>query len=424
MTRTRFATCLLALCLLAAIVPSARAGEKITMIPGSWSGNTIDFLREQLKRWEAETGNTIEILSVPNNTSEVLAISQQNLAAQTPDVDIYPMDIVWPGMLGRYFVDLKEYLPADEIAKYNATTIATDTVDGRLVGIPFYGDTSVFYYRKDLLEKYGYSAPPATWAEVQAMCEKVQDGERAAGNANFWGFVFPGAATDAFANDILEWTAGNDGGVWVGADGNVTVNNPNAREILELISGWYGKIVPEGVTSYNNDEARGFFQSGNALFMRNWPYAYALGQSADSPIKDKFFICAVPHGPKGRSLSSMGGWQLAISKFSKNPKLAAEVILFINRPDNQKERMLKLARTATHMSLLKDPEIVAAYPWVPTVEGLDMVVRPAANTGTKYNQVSNAVTKAVQDMMTGRATVADRLVQLEGELNRIKGRGW
>ena len=424
MTRKRFVASLLSLCLLLALAASTHAGEKITMIPGSWSGNTIDFLRMQLERWEKETGNTVEILKVPNNTSEVLAISQQNLAAQTADVDIYPMDIVWPGMLGRYFVDLKEYLPAEEIAKYNPVTIATDTVDGRLVGIPFYADTSIFYYRKDLLEKYGYSTPPATWAEVKEMCEKVQAGERAAGNANFWGFVFPGAATDAFANDILEWTAGNDGGDWVDKNGNVTINNPNAREILEFITGWYGKIVPEGVTSYNNDEARGFFQSGNALFMRNWPFAYALGQSADSPIKDKFHITAIPHGPKGKSHSSMGGWQLGISKFSKNPKLAAEVIKFINRPDNQKERMLKLARTATHMELLKDPEIVAAYPWIATVESLDLVVRPAANTGTKYNQVSSAVTKAIQDMMTGRATVADRLVQLETELNRIKGRGW
>ena len=402
----------------------AVAGEKLTMMPGSWSGSTIDFLKGQIARWEKETGVQVEILTVPNNSSEILALAQQNLAAESTDVDIYPMDIVWPGMLGRYFIDLRDHFTDEELSHYMPAAIQANMVKGRLVGIPFYGDVSLFYYRTDLLEKYGYDHPPATWMEVKEMSEKIMAGERAAGNANFWGFVFPGAVFEGFACDIVEWIAGNDGGTWVDKDGNVTADNPNVREILELTSSFPGTISPEGVTSYMNDDARGFFQSGNAAFMRNWPFAFAMGQSDDSPIKDKFSVTAIPHGPKGKSLSALGGWQVAVSRFSKNQARAVELIKFINRPDNQKERMLHLARTVTHTALLDDPEIKAKYPWADMMQKLEVVARPSANTGTKYNQVSNACQKAVHDMLTGKAKVADRLVQLDRELNRIKGRGW
>lgn len=413
----------------AAAIMTATAGvalaqQKLTMMPGAWSGSTIDFLRQQIKPWEEKNGAKVEILNVPNNGTEILAIMQQNLAAGNADIDIYAMDVVWQGMLERHAADLKQYFTADEIAKYSPTTMALNTINGRLIAVPFYADLGLFYYRTDLLKKYGYDAPPKTWAEVKAMSEKVQAGERAAGNANFWGFVYPASVYEGFATDIVEWIATNGGGTWVDGQGNVTANNPNARAALEDLTSWVGKIVPPGVTSYIIDDARGAFQSGNFLFMRNWPYAYAMGQSEGSAIKDKFAVTGIPHGPNGKSLSGLGGWQLWVSNFSKNQKLAADLIKFINQPENQKERMMKLARLPVYPALLADADILKAYPWVDMAQKLDLVARPSGSTGTKYPQVSMAALKAVNDMMTGRAKVPDRLDQLDKELIRIKGRGW
>jgi trehalose/maltose transport system substrate-binding protein len=420
----RTAVGLAAALMLTASAGLALAQQKLTMMPGAWSGSTIDFLRQQIKPWEEKTGVKVEILNVPNNGTEILAIMQQNLAAQNADIDINAMDVVWQGMLERYAVDLKEHFTPAEIAKYTPTTIGLNTIKDRLIAVPFYGDLGLFYSRTDLLEKYGYKAPPKTWAEVKEMAEKVQAGERAAGNSNFWGFVYPGSVYEGFATDLVEWIASYGGGTWVDKDGNVTANNPKARAALEELTSWVGKIVPPGVTSYIIDDARGAFQSGNFLFMRNWPYAYAMGQSDGSAIKGKFTVTAIPHGPDGKSVSGLGGWQLWISKFSKNQKLAADLIKFINSPENQKERMLKLARLPVYPEILNDADILKAYPWVEMAQKLDLVARPSASTGTKYSQVSNAVLKAVNDMMTGRAKVAERLDQLDKELTRIKGRGW
>ena len=423
-TFRRAAVGLAAALMMTASAGAALAQQKITIMPGAWSGNTIDFLRQQIKPWEEKNNTKVEILNVPNNGTEILAIMQQNLAAENSDIDINAMDVVWQGMLERYAVDMKQFFTPEEIAKYTPATISLNTIKDRLIAVPFYGDVGLFYYRTDLLKKYGYNEPPKTWAEVKEMSDKVQAGERAAGNANFWGFVYPGSVYEGFATDLVEWISSYGGGTWVDKDGNVTANNPHSLAALSELTSWVGKTVPPGVTAYIIDDARGAFQSGNYLFMRNWPYAYASMQAEGSAVKDKFAVTAIPHGPDGKSASGLGGWQLWISKFSKNQKLAADLIKFINSPENQKARMLKLARLPGYPELLNDADILKTYPWVEMVKNFDLVTRPSGSTGTKYSQVSNAALKAVNDMMTGRAKVPERLEQLDKELNRNKGRGW
>jgi len=396
----------------------------LKFLPGAWSGNTIDFIKQQVKKWETQTGNKVEFLSAPNNSSEVLALSQQYLAAESSDVDIYPMDVVWPGMLGRYFADLSKYFTKEEIEEFDTAAISANTVNGLLVGIPFYADVGIFYYRTDLLEKYGFSGPPSTWEEMRQMAKKIQDGERADGNASFWGYVFDGAAQEGFTCDILEWVSSYGGGTFVDADGNITINNPGAIAAFEEVSKWIGNIVPPGVTSYKIEDARGVWQAGNAAFMRNWPFAFALGQQDDSPIKGKFYVGPLPHGPNGESFSALGGWQLAVSKFSKYPEEAASLIKFLNTPENQKERMMELARTPTRPALFNDPEILEAYPWTEMLLQIKAVPRPSAYTGTKYNQVSNAIWPIAHDIMTRKISAEEGLKKLEQELIRIKGSGW
>ncbi|NLJ39531.1 MAG: ABC transporter substrate-binding protein [Candidatus Atribacteria bacterium] len=396
----------------------------IKFLPGAWSGNTIDFIKQQVEKWEAQTGNKVEFLSAPNNSSEVLALSQQYLAAESSDVDIYPMDVVWPGMLGRYFIDLLEYFSQDEIAEYDQAAISANTVDGLLVGIPFYADVGIFYYRTDLLEKYGFDGPPSTWEEMRLMANKIQDGEREEGNTSFWGYVFDGAAQEGFTCDILEWVSSFGGGTFVDSNGNITINNPEAVAAFEEASTWIDNIVPPGVTSYKIEDARGVWQAGNSAFMRNWPFAFALGQQDGSPIKDKFYVGPLPHGPKGESFSALGGWQLAISRFSKNPSIAASLIKFLNTPENQKERMMELARTPTRPALFNDPEILEAYPWTKMLIQIKPVPRPSAYTGTKYNQVSTAIWPIAHDIITRKISAQEGVEKLEQELMRIKGSGW
>ena len=107
---------------------------------------------------------------------------------------------------------------------------------------------------------------------------------------------------------------------------------------LQLAASWIGDIAPRGVLNYDEEESRGVFQSGNAVFMRNWPYAWALGNAADSPIRGRIGVIAVPQGGSGAGTDGhqtgvLGGWQLAVSRYSQHPELAADPVLEETGPE-------------------------------------------------------------------------------------------
>ena len=150
------------------------------------------------------------------------------------------------------------------------------------------------------------------------MAGKIQAGERQS-NSQFWGLVFQGAAYEGLTCDALEWIDAYGGGTIVDSEGQITINNPAVIRGITQAAGWIGEIVPRGVMSYTEEEARGVFQAGNAAFMRNWPYAYALAQGEDSPIKGAVAVAPLPKGdvPEGKPTGTLGGWQLLLAHLSR-----------------------------------------------------------------------------------------------------------
>ena len=207
--------------------------------------------------------------------------------------------------------------------------------------MPWFTDAGMLFYRKDLLEAAG-KQPPETWQELAATAKELQDQARAGGNDRMWGFVYQGKAYEGLTCDALEWVDSFGGGQIVDAEGKITINNPKAADALTWAASTVGTIAPEGVLNYSEEEARGVFQSGNAIFMRNWPYAWALGQAADSPIKDKIGVSALPAGAQGeRNTGTLGGWQLAVSSYSANPDVAVDLVRYLTSEAEQKRRAIE-----------------------------------------------------------------------------------
>jgi trehalose/maltose transport system substrate-binding protein len=201
------------------------------------------------EEWAKKTGNKLEYISRPNDFSAVLPLFQKYWAAKSPDVDIYQIDVIWQGIAAPHAVDLKKYFKEDEIKAYFPRIIENNTIDGKLVSIPVYTDAGLLFYRTDLLEKYGYNAPPKTWEELAAMAKKIQDGERAAGKPDFQGFVFEGKASESVTCNALEWICSYGGGSVIEPDKKVTINNPNAIKALDAAHSWIGTISPVEVNT-------------------------------------------------------------------------------------------------------------------------------------------------------------------------------
>jgi len=371
---------------------------------------------------EAHPNVEIVVLDTPDLATDRLGLYLQFFEAKSSEVDVYQIDVIWPGDLAEHLVDLYQYAGFTEAAKEHFPAIVeNNTVGGELKGIPWFTDAGLLYYRTDLLEKYGYAEPPATWDQLEEMAAKIQDGERAAGNQDFWGFVWQGNAYEGLTCDALEWVKSHGGGSIIEPDGTITINNDMAVKAIERAAAWIGKISPDGVTGFAEEDARNMWQTGNAAFMRNWPYAYMLGQADDSPIKGKIGVTPIPGEEAGQSAAALGGWQLAVSKYSSNPEVAADVALYLASAEQQKKRAIVGSYNPTIMSLYQDPEVLEAVPFFGSLYDvfINAVARPSTVTAPRYNEVSTLFFNAVHSVLTGDKDATTAIEELELDLEDL-----
>ncbi|HPQ95091.1 MAG: ABC transporter substrate-binding protein [Thiothrix sp.] len=409
---------------IAVLFSSVVNAAQVNFVSGA-TGNDLEIFKQLAKPWEEETGNTLNIVPMPSSTTDQFAQYRLWLAAGNEDIDVYMTDVIWAPQLAGQLEDLTD-AARDVVADHFPSIIESQTVDGKLVAMPFFTDAPALYYRKDLLEKYGVE-PPKTWEALAATAKKVQDGEREAGNKDFWGFVFQGNAYEGLTCDALEWVKSSGGGQIVEADGTISINNENAIKALETARGWISNITPEGVLSYTEEESRGLWQTGNAAFMRNWPYAYSLGNGDDSPIKDKFDVTILPSGGgDNKSAATLGGWNLAVSRYAKNKDAAFSFVKFMSSRETQKQSALLGSKLPTVIALYDDADIAAKQPIIPRWKDvfLQAVPRPSAPTKGKYNEVSSKFWSATHEVLSGESTAPDALEVLEAELQDIKGDAW
>src|SRR5215831_552285 len=356
--------------------------------PKAWSGAVEPWYQAVTEEWAKKTGNKLEYIGRPDDSSATLPLFQQQWAAKSPDVDVYMIDVIWQGIAAPHAVDLKKYYKDDEIKQFFPAIIQNNTVGGKLVSIPWFTDAGILYCRTDLLEKYGYKEPPKTWEELAEMAKKIQDGERKDGKKDFQGFVFQGKASESVTCNALEWVYSYGGGTIIDPDKKVTINNPNAIKALQTARSWVGTISPAGVVTYGEEEARNVWQAGNAAFMQNWPYAYATGQDEKSPIKGKFDVTVLPKGgDNGKNAACLGGWQLMVSTYSKQPDAAADLVKFMTSQESQKKRAIALSQFPTYPALYADPDVLAKNAWFKNMLDVlkNAVARPSTVTGADYN---------------------------------------
>lgn len=401
---------------------AAPAGAATISISCGAVGAELEFCQDGVNAWAEKTGNQVKIVSTPNSATERLALYQQILAAGSADIDVYQIDVIWPGTLGNQFIDLAPSIPAEEVSKHFKTIVDNNTIDGKLVAMPWYTDAGVLYYRKDLLEKHG-KQPPTTWEELAATAEAVMAAEQ-----GMQGFVYQAKAYEGLTCDALEWIDSFGGGSIVDAEGEITINNEKAAEALTWAASTIGTIAPQGVLNYSEEEARGIFQSGNAVFMRNWPYAWALSQAEGSPIAGKVGVAALPKGgADGKPTGVLGGWQLAVSKYSAAPEEAADLVRYLTSEAEQKRRAVEGSYNPTIEALYKDQEVLSAVPFFGELYTTftNAVARPSKVTGTRYNQVSAEFFNAVHSVLSKQEEAPAALASLESKLDRLsRGGRW
>jgi trehalose/maltose transport system substrate-binding protein len=402
--------------------PSVHEPVTLTLLE-EWSSKTFSEARQQeLQQFTRETGIRVSLLPSPDSARQRLALWRELLGTGASGPDVYGIDVIWPGMLAEYFVDLKPYF-ANEVSLQFPAIAAGYTVDDKLVALAYRADIGLLYYRTDLLRQYGYREPPRTWDDLEIMAARIQAGERAKGKKEFWGFVWQGAADEGLTCNALEWQAAEGGGRIIEENQAISVNNPQTIRAWQRAAHWIGYISPPGVVGYREWDSLNVWVAGDAAFMRHWPSAYVDSQAAGSPIRNKFDAAMLPGGKSGR-VGTLGGWGLAVSRFSAHSHEALELVRYLTRRDVQVNRFRVLSQPPTLSDLYNSPEVLESNPRFDVLSQafrIGMVSRPSNVSGKKYQDVTDAYIQAVHSVLTGEKSAPEAAAALENELVQTTG---
>jgi multiple sugar transport system substrate-binding protein len=277
-------------------------------------------------KFNKENKGTYKVIFIEGNadTGQRLDKLRTQFQAGGEDLDVILGDVIWTAELAAngWVTDLTDRFPESTQKEYLPGSVEAIIYDGKPYAMPWYTDTGLLYYRKDLLEQSGYDGPPKTWDELKEKTRKTT-----AKSGTKFGFVFQGARYE--------------GGV---CDG----------------------ISPQAVTVYKEDESAGAFLNGDAVFLRNWPYVYALIGTSDYPKldTDQVGVSELPSSDGKPGNGTVGDQPLYISTSSKNPDAAWKFIEYLSAPEQQKFRATEGSYLPTRSRLYDDPEIQESVPVV------------------------------------------------------------
>ena len=182
--------------------------------------------------------------------------------------------------------------------------------------------------------------------------------------ATRFGLVWQGARYEGLVTVFLEHL-GAFGGAILDARGRVVVDEPQAIRALTFMRDAVGAdgFVPPSALTWQEEQVRFAFQNGDAAFMRNWPYAWALLQDGSrSRVENRFAVAPFPAAEDGRPTAALGGAQLAVNAQSANPALAWTLVTFLTAPEQMLERARLAAQLPARRSLYETGALAEALP--------------------------------------------------------------
>jgi multiple sugar transport system substrate-binding protein len=347
----------------------------------------------------------------PSGTGDILTIYDNTLRARSGSIDVMSIDVVYPAEFASqgWTVPLDSRWPASDRANYLQGPIKSCTYNGQVVAAPLRTDLGVLYYRTDII-----STAPNTWNDLVSMAKSNASKTK-------YGYVWQGSQYEGLVCDFSEVLQGYGGTVLDPNDSKkVTVNSPEGVQALTEMVSWVGTISPTAITTYTEEPSRQAFQNGDAIFMRNWPYAYSLGNDATkSKIAGKFDIHSMPYGGSSTvGHSCVGGWNMAINAFSKNPDASWSFIKYMLGADAQKQLAIKGSFTPALKSVYDDADVKAKQPLFTKLQPIlqNSLPRPVSPV---YPDLSNIIQTHVHQALTKQVSPQAALSALQSELQTL-----
>jgi multiple sugar transport system substrate-binding protein len=413
---TTLATAALALGLAA----TAHAQQTTLRVFSGGANQRPDLMRKLFDQYQAKNPNVKIDIETGGATSE---LQRQYLStvlnAKDAAIDIYMIDIVNPA---QYFgagwlepLDAHIGKPADVLKAYLPVYSTSNVVDGKLAAMPAFADAMFMYYRKDLLDKHGVKEP-TTWDELAAASQKIQKAE---GNPNLQGLSIQGAPIEGAVCTFLlpYWSQGKD---FNDAAGKMTLDKAAATKGLnQWLAMVDGGVIKKNVAEVKTPDTVNEFKAGQVIFAINWGFAWdRFKDDADSQVKGKVGVMPLPAVAGGKSATCVGGWQWAVSAFSKNKPAAANLVKFMSSPEASKFLAQEGSLLATYQSVYTDADVVKAVPWFKDAASV-VIAGKSRPISKDYGQVSDVIRTTTSAVLARTKKPEEGVAEIEGRLARV-----
>jgi multiple sugar transport system substrate-binding protein len=364
--------------------------------------DTTGSKKAGVKQFNAQNPEiTVKLLEFPESADEQRNQFVQRQEAKSAECDVFYSDVIWTAefAIQNWLYDMTPYVEQrrDEFIE---STFETATYDGKIWGVPHKTNAGFLYYRTDQVDSV-----PKTWQEVYEKAAQTN------------GIAYQGAAYEGLTVDFLE-LAFAAGGKVLSEDGKTAeINSPENLEALKfMVDGIKNGAAPKAVTTYMEEPARRAFEAGRVTFLRNWPYVYATANRAKA-TKGNFDVAPFPEWEGGGKAGILGGFNLVISTYSKNPGAALKFIDYMTHDQRQAEDIVKYSDASPLKAVYDDPEVQKAQPFSDELKAAvdQSKARPISPV---YPQISQAIYTNVNEALSGKTSPEDALKQAQTEMEK------
>ncbi|MDW7709844.1 MAG: ABC transporter substrate-binding protein [Deferrisomatales bacterium] len=388
----------------------------------TWRPNQPEVWDEVFARFEAENPDLKVVREIgPHSSTAFHALLTQKLKNQSADVDVFLMDVIWPPEFGSagWALALDERFSPEEREAFLPGAILANTYEARVYGVPLFLASGMLYYRKDLLAQHGFE-PPETWAEMVEQAAVIVARATEAGE-ELHGFSGQFKQYEGLVCDMLEFILSRGGHAVDPRTGRSALAEEPALEAVRFVRDRIiGGSAPRGVLTYAEPESLDLFVQGKAVFHRNWPYAWEVANDPEkSRVAGRVGLSVLPRFPEGESTAILGGWQVGVSPFSRNPDAAWRLVSYLTGFETQKLLAIRAGLAPTRRAVYEDPEVLAAQPHLGAMAEVFATAHPRPRTPL-YPAVSNVLQRYFSTAIADRSSDLERLArEASAEVDRL-----
>ena len=379
-----------------------------------------DLMRVLFDQYQKQNPGVTITIETGGATSE---LQRQYLStvlnAKDASIDLYMIDIVnpaqyfgagWLEPLNAWFGE-----PATALKPYLPVYATSNVIDGKIAAMPAFADAMFMFYRKDLLAKHGV-AEPKTWDELSAAAKKIQAAEH---NPNLQGLSIQGAPIEGAVCTFLlpYWSQGK---AFNDAAGKMTLDKTAAVKGLNT---WLGMVdacvMKKNIAEVKTPDTVNEFKAGQVVFAINWGFAWdRFKDDKDSTVSGKVGVMPLPAMAGGRSATCVGGWQWAVSAFSKSKAEAAKLVKFMASPETSKFLAVEGSLLPTYASVYTDADVVKGAPWFKDAAAV-VVAGKSRPMSKDYGQVSDIIRTTTSAILARTKTPTEGVDEIDNRLKRV-----